>query len=534
MKKPALICVGLLAVSGIVWAQLPRLGILPISGVSRDDGENIARLLSNEPHIRSIFTVVIPQISTINGLDIAPEPAVWSIIDGELIGAVSKQLSLDFMMIGHIQTLRDRNVIIITLIKADRLQLIAGGYREFHALGDIRSLLPSLTAKIVEASKHDASKAPVLAAFPFTLPPAGISLQEAEVLLQFLMIELANTGRYAVLARTKTVKIALEILETMLTELPDIDTIRALSKSINAQCVLLGNVIHFEEQSGLFFAQILSLENVTLLAGAMVEYRNITDGFHLMPEIGFQLTGVNSGRTLDAMVWIAGGSFTRGSGGGKADEKPVSTVAVSSFYMAKTPVTQKQYEEVMGSNPSNYKGDDLPVENVSWYDAVEYCNKLSVKEGLIPAYSGSADRVVCNFSVNGYRLPTEAEWEYAAKGGNRDALSFEYAGGNNPDSLGWYTENSGNQTHEVGSKSPNSAGLYDMSGNVWEWCWDWYGPYQQEPSPDPCGPDAGEERVARGGSWDSASEQVRSSHRGHTNPRTRYKDLGFRVLRPIF
>jgi formylglycine-generating enzyme required for sulfatase activity len=188
----------------------------------------------------------------------------------------------------------------------------------------------------------------------------------------------------------------------------------------------------------------------------------------------------------------------------------------------------------MGKNPSAVKGPQLPVENVTWYDAVEYCNKLSVKDGLIPAYSGSNDNIICNFTANGYRLPTEAEWEYAARGGNRDTLTFDYAGGNSVDILGWYKENSDEKSHEVGQKQPNSLGLYDMAGNVWEWCWDWYGSYQRGNQQDPPGPSTGKERVNRGGSWNSKASELRSTYRSLGNPGKWYRDLGFRVLRPIF
>jgi formylglycine-generating enzyme required for sulfatase activity len=223
-----------------------------------------------------------------------------------------------------------------------------------------------------------------------------------------------------------------------------------------------------------------------------------------------------------------------GSTTGEEDERPVHTAHISGFFMGKTEVTQAEYQAIIGVNPSGVFGDTLPVENVSWYDAVEYCNKLSRKEGLTPAYSGSNDNITCNFTANGYRLPTEAEWEYAARGGNRDSLAFSYAGGNSVSVLGWYNNNSEKHIHETGTKSPNSLGLYDMSGNVWEWCWDWYGAYASTEQTDPRGVQRGTYRVNRGGSWNSGADQLRTTYRSYGEPASRYHDLGFRVIRPIF
>ncbi|GHU25938.1 hypothetical protein FACS1894164_16280 [Spirochaetia bacterium] len=232
-------------------------------------------------------------------------------------------------------------------------------------------------------------------------------------------------------------------------------------------------------------------------------------------------------------VLVESGTFQMGSTTGDNDEKPVHTVTISkSFYMSKYEVTQKEYVDVMGTNPSNWKGDNLPVEQVTWYEAIEYCNRRSVKEGLTPAYRGSGTSITCNFQANGYRLPTEAEWEYAAKGGNKDFLVYEYAGSNNVDSVGWYDGNSGRRMHPVGTKQANSLGLYDMSGNVWEWCWDWYGNYSSASQTDPTGAASGTGRVGRGGSWSSNGQNLRSAYRSNYTPTLRYGDNGFRVVLP--
>jgi len=176
---------------------------------------------------------------------------------------------------------------------------------------------------------------------------------------------------------------------------------------------------------------------------------------------------------LENFVFVEGGTFQMGSNDGDSDEKPVHSVTVSSFYVGKFEVTQKEYQNVMGKNPSYFKGENNPVENVTWYDAVKYCNKRSEKEGRTPSYNINGNNVTCDFSANGYRLPTEAEWEYAARGGNK-SQNYKYSGSNKIGDVAWYDSNSGLRTHPVGQKAPNELGIYDMTGNVWEWCWDWY------------------------------------------------------------
>jgi formylglycine-generating enzyme required for sulfatase activity len=240
------------------------------------------------------------------------------------------------------------------------------------------------------------------------------------------------------------------------------------------------------------------------------------------------------GRTYRNEVWVEGGSFRMGSDSGDSDEKPVHTVSVSGFYIMSTEVTQKDYTALMGTNPSNFKGDSLPVEQVSWYDAVAYANKLSQKDGLTPAYTISGTNVAWNKGANGWRLPTEAEWEYAALGGPKAqglAQSAVYAGSADLGSVAWYDGNSGNKTHQVATKAPNTLGLYDMSGNVWEWTNDWYGSYGSGGQTDPMGASSGEWRVLRGGSWLNNDYHARSARRGYYFPVNRDSSHGFRLVR---
>jgi len=255
------------------------------------------------------------------------------------------------------------------------------------------------------------------------------------------------------------------------------------------------------------------------------------------------------------MIRIPGGTFQMGEDlVGTVDIKPVHEVTLSTFFMSKYPVTQEQYEAVMGMNPSNFSSNPAsgevqskrPVENVTWYDAVEFCNKLSIVEGLQSVYTITNRRpsagypitsanVTADFSKNGYRLPTEAQWEYAAKGGNPNAAGWKgymYSGSSTIGDVAWYDGNSGKRTHEVGKKAPNGLGLYDMSGNVWEWCWDWYGDYTSAAQNDPKGASSGSNRVVRGGGWYRSAVTARSNARGMGDPNIRDDDGGFRLVRP--
>jgi formylglycine-generating enzyme len=164
---------------------------------------------------------------------------------------------------------------------------------------------------------------------------------------------------------------------------------------------------------------------------------------------------------------------------------------------------------------------------VSWADAVVFCNELSRAEGLEPVYRIYGDRIKVSWEHNGWRLPTEAEWEYAARAGEE----MLYAGGNELDDVGWYAKNSRGQAHAVGQKRPNSWGLYDMSGNVWEWCWDWYGSYSSAKKEAPKGPEEGQERVFRGGSWFNYESFARVAYRNAHQPSFVNPDLGFRAVR---
>jgi formylglycine-generating enzyme required for sulfatase activity len=259
----------------------------------------------------------------------------------------------------------------------------------------------------------------------------------------------------------------------------------------------------------------------------------------------------------DNLIFVKGGTFKNT----KSTNYYGKSLTVSDFYIGKYEVTQKEWIEVMGSNPAKFRGDNLPVEMVNWYDCVEYCNQRSLKEGLKPCYNIDKNKkdpnnlndiddikwtVTINAGANGYRLPTEAEWEYAA-GGGQMSKGYTYSGGNDLDNVGWYWQNSGDKnltgfwswsviernnckTQPIGGKEPNELGLYDMSGNAREWCWDWYGELQSNGT-GPKGSSSETGRVWKGGGWLGGDFCCEPSFRGSYEASGKGPDQGLRVCR---
>lgn len=216
------------------------------------------------------------------------------------------------------------------------------------------------------------------------------------------------------------------------------------------------------------------------------------------------------------MVKVEGGEFTMGATPEQGDdaydgERPTHQVTLSSYYIGQMEVTQALWRAVMGDNPSDHKGDDLPVENVSWDDCQAFIRTLNENTG------------------RNFRLPTEAEWEYAARGGKR-SKGYKYAGSDYLRSVAWFDDNSEEATHPVGTKNPNELGLYDMSGNVWEWCQDWYGDYEASAQTNPVGSASGSFRVNRGGGWNFDARGCRVSGRFRSNPSSLNFNLGLRLV----
>jgi len=262
-------------------------------------------------------------------------------------------------------------------------------------------------------------------------------------------------------------------------------------------------------------------------------------------ENGDSETGILAAYAIDmkGFIYVEGGSFNNGR----------SDVWISSFYIHQYELSQAEYQTVMGTNPSHFRGKlNRPVERVSWYDAIEYCNRRSIREGLTPCYrygnygtdpdswpsgwdedDNNHTLVTCSWTANGYRLPTEAEWEFAARGGKL-THNYSYSGSNTIGDVAWYSENSRSRSHEVGTKQANELGIYDMSGNVWEWCWDILDYYLSGTQTNPKGVDSGSYRVLRGGDWDYDAVTCTVSTRGSNCTTVNGSNVGFRVVRNSF
>ena len=366
--------------------------------------------------------------------------------------------------------------------------------------------------------------------------------------------ELVNCGRYQMIERSaEFLRFVSEEQNYQRSGAVDDNQIAELGKQYGADCVCVVDITHVD--SYLYVAtRMIDVTLSTSQRAGDAENTNYSSPVDLRKTVTAavkKMEGINTGNnngngnsyygnaapgqnyTENAfginmkMVYVQGGSYNMGCTGEQggdcdADEKTVRYVTVSDFYIGQFEITQAQWQAVMGTSvyqqqskaggSSTYgTGNDYPMYYVSWEEAKEFCRRLSQQTGKT------------------YRLPTEAEWEYAARGGKK-TQNTKYAGGYSLDYVGWYTSNSGGKTHAVGTKNANELGIYDMSGNVWEWCEDWYGDYRSYDTDNPTGASSGSSRVLRGGSWDYGAAYCRVSNRDNRSPGYRFSGLGFRVV----
>jgi len=280
---------------------------------------------------------------------------------------------------------------------------------------------------------------------------------------------------------------------------------------------------------------------------ALSKTSNAEDYFS--PNTGTNPVYANPHTIPAGFVLVEGGNFIMGTPPGASysepDEFPTHNVHVSSFYMCIHEVTQQEYMDVMDYNPSRFVNANNPVERVNWYNAIEYCNLLSKQYHRQPVYTFTGygtntrqwphnwntyfhNNITCDWSANGFRLPTEAEFEYAARGGINQA-DFVYSGSNNLNDVAWYYDNT-SQPHHVMTRLPNQLGIYDMTGNIQEWCWDWFANYTSAPQDNPHGPDIALFKIRRGGAWDGNYTFQRNTNRTYSYLVYGYEGMGFRIV----
>jgi formylglycine-generating enzyme required for sulfatase activity len=536
-----------LCAASVFGQKKESLALLPFTGGTGSDGEYIVSELARQRVLRDAFTRVTLVTSTTRAFMQFEHrfQRDSGLTDADTIFELGKQLNAAYVIAGYITKLGTQSLVLVSILDVESLQQIAGDHRTYTTIEEVDALIPDIAKKLAASVQRDTSRLPGLSVPPFEVS-RDVNVNDAQVLAQILASEIANGNTYAVLPRTDSLQKVLDEHHRGRTGETDQARVKRLGVGKNAQYVLAGSVAKLGNLNK-FTADVLNIEDGSYIDGYSERYTAIADGSTVILKLAGSLNGTsvsipaiaNANQTSAPanMVLVPAGTFQMG-GTMYDSEKPIHSVTISKpFYIGKYEVTQKEWVAVMGSNPSYFKGDNLPVEQVSWLEVIDYCNKRSVKEGLTPAYTVSGSTVTWNKGANGYRLPTEAEWEYACRAGTSTPFSTgsnittnqaNYDGNYpyNGNAKGTYRQ----KTWAVGSGSANSWGLYDMHGNVWEWCWDWYGDYSGGSQTDPTGASSGSFRVFRGGSWDYNALYVRSAFR--FSPTRRPNNLGFRVLRP--
>ena len=543
IKRRFLLAAILLAVTCALHAQtLPRLAILPFTGDNPEHAATLAEFFSFQPEVNRNFTLVPRIPDHIQHMMREQRFQRSGLADSDTIAELGRQMNAEYVLAGHIRSLGagadKRYLLLVTMIHVRELRQAAGDYREFQRIQDSVEFMPAIARRFAAASRQDSSHLRRLAVLPFAPLTDGIDESDAEILAQILATNIANSGTFAVFPRVRTIAAVMREHNIRHDNMTDPDNIRRIGAAVNSQYMLsanarrIGGEIHFS-------TAMLDVAQGGQQAETVRRYRAAGDGLFLAAAFA-------RGRSVSVIgdfVRVQGGTFLMGSPVGawaSSDlERPVRSVTLSGFYMSKHPVTQGVWYDLKGTRPSSFSGPNwrnLPVERVSWFDAIEFANAKSRRAGLTPAYTisgtGIHRTVSWNRAANGYRLPTEAEWEFASRGGTVCGSDFTFSGSNTAGEVAWYFGNSRRRPQDVGTRQPNALGLYDMSGNVWEWVWDWHGAYPDGAQTDPEGAQTGFNRVARGGSWQSSASNARSVNRLNVNPTVRTFIIGFRLVRP--
>jgi formylglycine-generating enzyme required for sulfatase activity len=491
---------------------------MPLEAADQD-GEALAVLLGRDGNIRGGFTLTGGG-GTFDRL-IGEGPA-------EQEGAAEPPVEAGYILLTHTEELEHGRIALIALVETPGLRLAGGWYQRYFSLRDIPPLLPEVTRDLAAAAESGGDK-PKLLVLPFSSP----GKDRTKLLTHLVSIDIARQGAYGVFPWSRVP--AGPDAPRYGSGGVDPDYLAAVRRKTGAPYILTGDLVSMGT-SQLLLISVLDTGEGNTVGEAGRDYRVLAEDLAVLPELAALLGEPPAEEPPERLVWIGGGTFIMGSPGGEISRDPDETqhpVTVKGFYLDKYEVTQEEYEAVAGSNPSRFKGAALPVEGVSWYDAVLYCNARSLREGLSPVYTILEGSIIREAGADGYRLPTEAEWEYACRAGtlrafNRgETISPGEANydGNYPygkAEAGLYR----GKTSPVGSFAPNEWGLYDMHGNVYEWCWTGYRPYTSTGDDGRAAPG-----VIRGGSWFSEGRFLRSANRARARRAASADYIGFRVAR---
>ncbi|MDR0524903.1 MAG: formylglycine-generating enzyme family protein [Spirochaetaceae bacterium] len=554
----------------------PRMTILPFSSKIGEDEETITILLANQEELRNSFNI-IPADTNFDAL--MNEVGSQHFPSGQAFAdELRTRLNVDFALLVRAEKIGSGSIALISLIRMENLQQISGVYQRYGSVREVRSALPDIAKTMTaDTGKPINPDLPNLTVLPF-YTPSGREIKDANILFQYLTIEVANSGNYTVFPWTLPIETLVGAFKGSYFGIIDPEPIKAFGAAKQIRYVLTGDLLSLGT-TNLFISSIVDTQNANTVYDGDLEYRLLMEDMELVSELSDTLLNRKSspvnpvsegnalaaapGSTVDdrwsvpetaqtetappppaedpfkGFIKIPAGTFIMGTPAaeiGRDSDEIQHSVSINAFYLAQNEVTQAEYEAILGTNPSYFKQyPNLPVEQVNWFEAVAYCNAKSTKEGLNPAYIIYGETVMWDKNANGYRLPTEAEWEYACRAGTTSTFNtgetFTSQDGNfdgtypYKNATGLYRE----RTMPVGSFNPNPWGLYDMHGNVYEWCWDTYEPYSA------AGTGAGNvNRIVRGGSWYSALRYLRSGNRAQIiAPGERVSYVGFRIARNV-
>jgi formylglycine-generating enzyme required for sulfatase activity len=510
----------------------PTLTIMSFTAESNAGEEALMVLLARAPEIRNAFNLVASDDSF--------EKILLNIPTDASEDTLKTLFHADYAIVVQTERVGSGNIAFLSMIDTGTMRLLSGDYRKFIEIKELRSALPEIIGRFTRATR-ESPDVPKLVFLPFYTGVNGLS---AETVKYATAIELANNGKYAVFPWSVSINKLDPAAPHPYSGIVNFEQVKRIGTAINAPYILKGDILSLGTVN-LLLASVLNTADASFFTEGEKEFRVFAEDLAIIPQVSVALirnmpdTSRVSPEPTENMLRVEGGVFTMGSPSNEPNrdsDENAHQVAVGTFLISKFEVTQAEYEALTGENPSAFKRADFPVEQVTWLDAVEFCNAKSARENLTPVYTISEAGISWDHDADGYRLPIEAEWEYACRAGT--ATIFNTGARISPDTAnfdGRYPYNGASRgafrakTTPVGSFAPNAWGIYDMHGNVYEWCWDQYKPYSQT-SMD--GELTGNS-VVRGGSWDSEARFLRSANRSQAAHTAKQNYIGFRVARSV-